>query len=134
MWGLNQHYKWFHATTETCSIHFFEMDAFGRRQVRGYLYRDGLLRNLVAVECEIDYDDQMVHRRLRATVVDTDGRTAQVDARTFANAQMEFDPMVYLNEAALELEIDGQPGTGWCEFCWNRNYLDFAREYVSVYG
>jgi len=42
--------------------------------------------------------------------------------------------MIYLNEAALTLEIDGQSGTGWCEFCWNRNYFDFARGYVSRYG
>lgn len=42
--------------------------------------------------------------------------------------------MVYLNEAALTLEIDGQAGTGWCEFCWNRNYYNFARDYVKQYG
>ena len=134
VWGLNQHYKWFHAVTADCSVHFFEMDSFGRRQVRGYLWRGGLLRNLVSVDCEVDYDEQMLHRRLRATVVDTDGRVARIDAETFADVVMVFDPMVDNIEAALNVDIDGSAGTGWCEFCWNRNYLDYARTYVTTYG
>ena len=134
IWGLNQHYKWFHATVEGTSIHFFEMLSFGRRQLRGYLFRDGAMRHVADVEYEISYDDQMMHTALQARVTDTDGRTAIVHSKTLASAQMEFDPMIYLNEAALTLEIDGQSGTGWCEFCWNRNYFDFARGYVSRYG
>lgn len=47
---------------------------------------------------------------------------------------LDFDPMVWLNEAALKLEIDGEPGTGWCEFCWNRDYLRFARQHARQYG
>lgn len=134
IWGLNQHYKWFHAITADCSVHFFEMDSFGRRQVRGYLYRDGVLANLESAHCEIEYDDRMLHRRLRATVTDTGGRTALVDAETFADVVMVFDPRVDNVEAALTVDIDSQRGTGWCEFCWNRDYLDFARRYVTVYG
>jgi len=42
--------------------------------------------------------------------------------------------MVYLNEAALTLDIDGERGTGWCEFCWNRDYFRFAQEHVQRYG
>ncbi len=76
----------------------------------------------------------MVHRSITATVVDDHGRAAVVNAATFADAQMEFDPKVYLNEAALNLDIDGQPGIGWCEFCWNRDYFDFASDFVTTYG
>lgn len=134
IWGLNQHYKWFHAVTPNCSVHFFEMDSFGRRQVRGYLWRDGLLSNLISVDCDVDYDEQMLHRRLRATVTDTEGREAHIDAETFADVVMVFDPMVDNIEAALTVDIDGESGTGWCEFCWNRNYLDYARPFVTRYG
>lgn len=134
IWGLNQHYKWFHSVTANCSVHFFEMDSFGRRQVRGYLWRDGLLSNLVSVDCDVEYDDQMLHRGLRATVVDTGGRVARINAETFADVVMVFDPMVDNIEAALTVDIDGEAGTGWCEFCWNRDYLDFARDYITVYG
>ncbi len=134
IWGLNQHYKWFHATTERCSIHFFEMLSFGRRQLRGFLHQDGVMRHLTNVEYDFSYDDQMMQKTFQATVTDTEGRKVFVDCKTFANIQLEFDPMVYLNEAALTLEIDGQTGTGWCEFCWNRNYYNFARDYVKQYG
>jgi hypothetical protein len=134
VWGLNQHYKWFHATTESSSIHFFEMLSFGRRQLRGYLLKDGLMRHVAAAEYDIDYDDQMMQKAFRTTVTDTDGRKAIVDCKAFANTQVDLDPMVYLNEAAFTLTIDGQPGTGWCEFCWNRNYFDFARGYVARFG
>ena len=134
IWGLNQHYKWFHATTEHCSIHLFEMLSFGRRQLRGFLYRDGVMRHITAADYDFRYDDQMMQKSFHTTVTDTDGRTAFVDCQAFANIQLEFDPMVYLNEAAMTLTIDGKPGTGWCEFCWNRNYLDFARQHVEKYG
>ncbi len=134
VWGLNQHYKWFHATTENCSIHFFEMLSFGRRQLRGFLYRDGIMRHVAEAESDFTYDGQMMQTSIRSTITDTDGRVAVVDGKAIGNVQLEFDPMIYLNEAALQLTIDGAPGTGWVEFCWNRNYLEFARQYVTQYG
>ena len=134
IWGLNQHYKWFHATTARCSIHFFEMESFGRRQLRGFLFKDGVMRHIAGVDYDFTYDDQMMQKTFQARVTDTDGRKVAVNCRTFANIQLEFDPMVYLNEAAFTLEIGGERGTGWCEFCWNRNYFDFARRHVTQYG
>jgi hypothetical protein len=110
------------------------MLSFGRRQLRGFLYRDDTMGHVTDVEYGFSYDEQMLQTRLQARVVDDQGRAAVVDSTTFATTQLEYDPMVYLNEAAVSLEIDGQPGTGWCEFCWNREYFDFARSYVTVYG
>lgn len=134
IWGLNQHYKWFHAVTQACSIHFFEMESFGRRQLRGYLFRDGVMEHLTHVQCDFSLDDQMMHKALTVEAVDAAGRIAKIDCEAFANIQLEFDPMIYLNEAALSLSIDGQAGTGWCEFCWNRDYFRFAQQYVTRYG
>lgn len=82
--GLNQHYKWFHATTERCSIHFFEMLSFGRRQLRGFLHQDGVMRHLT----DVTYDDQMMQKTFKATVTDTDGRKVLVDCKTFASIQL----------------------------------------------
>jgi hypothetical protein len=134
VWGINQHHKWFHAVTEQCSLHFFEMQAFGRRHLCGYLYRDATMGHVAEVDYEISYDEQMMHDHIRASVVDDRGREAIVDSTTFASEQVDADPMVYLNEAALTVRVDGQSGTGWCEFCWNRNYVDFARGYLGMYG
>lgn len=131
IWGLNQNHKWFHATTEDCSIHFFEMQSFGYNHLRGYLFKDGQMRHLASVDYRIDYDDRMMQQGMEVTVVDSEGRRAVVHARAFATIQLDsYDPKVYLNEAAFTVEIEGKQGTGWVEFCWNRNYLDFAKDYV----
>lgn len=134
VWGLNQHYKWFHAVTAQSSIHFFEMLSFGRRQLRGYLFKDGAMRHIAQADYDFEYDDEMMVRSFQATITDTDNRQAVVNCKTFAKTQLAWDPMVYLNEAAVTLDIDGISGTGWCEFCWNRNYFDFAKGYVAQYG
>jgi len=134
IWGLNQHYKWFHAVTNNCSVHFFEMESFGRRQLRGFLWRDGQMEHLATLECDFCYDEHMMQRSLQIHVVDQAGRVANISANAFADIQLEFDPMVYLNEAALRLDVDGEQGVGWCEFCWNRDYFNFARDYVGKYG
>jgi hypothetical protein len=135
IWGLNQHHKWIHATTDECSVHFFEMQSFGYNHLRGFLFKDGEMRHLTAVDYKMRYDDAMMQQEMRTTVVDTDGRSAIIDAQTFAAVKLDsYDPKVYLNEAALKLEIDGKLGTGWAEFCWNRNYMDFAKDYVGRFA
>jgi hypothetical protein len=30
--------------------------------------------------------------------------------------------------------MDGQSGVGWGEFCWNRDYFDFAQQHVMRFG
>lgn len=134
IWGLNQHYKWFHAVTDHCSVHFFEMESFGRRQLRGFLWRDGQMEHLSEIDCDFQYDEHMMQQTLRATVVDQAGRVAKINSTAFADIQLEFDPMVYLNEAALSVDVDGEQGVGWCEFCWNRDYFKFSRDHVEQYG
>ena len=134
VWGLNQHYKWFHATTEAHSVHYFEMLSFGRRQLRGFLHQDGRCGHVVAADYDIVYDAAMMQTGFTTTVGDHLGRSVRVEARALANTQVDLDPMVFLNEAALVLDIGGRPGTGWVEFCWNRNYFDFARQHVERYG
>ncbi|MDH6245070.1 hypothetical protein [Mycobacterium sp. OTB74] len=123
MWGLNQHHKWFHATAESTSIRAFEMCSFGRRHV----YRDGIIYHVTEFSYDIGYDAHMMHQSFAATVTDAAGRMARVNSETLGSAQVGLDPAIYLNEAGVRLPIDGEPGSGWCEFCWNRNYFDRAR-------
>ncbi|WP_068084322.1 DUF7064 domain-containing protein [Novosphingobium rosa] len=134
VWGLNQHYKWIHATTAGASVHFFEMQSFGRVELRGYLYKNGVMRHIRSVDYEIDYDSRMMHDRFQVTVTDTDGRSVFVDCQAFAKYQLDLDPKVLLNESVVTATIDGEAGTGWCEFCWNRDYLKFAKPYVRRFG
>ncbi|MBD0860315.1 hypothetical protein IA539_03710 [Gordonia sp. zg691] len=135
VWGLNQHHKWIHAVTPSCSVHLFQMQSFGRVHERGYVYRDGVLGHVASVEYDVRFDSSMMQEGIDAHVVDDEGRSVNISAGTFASIQLgEWDPNVYLNEAALEVTIDGEAGTGWAEFCWNKNYFEFASSHVTEYG
>ena len=131
VWGLNQHYKWFHAITGSCSAHFFEMMSFGKRQLRGFLFKDGVMCHVVSADYDMTYDKDMMQTTFQTTVTDTAGRSVFIACEAFANFQVNLDPVIMLNEAPVTLTIDGEPGSGWCEFCWNRDYLAFAKRYVE---
>ncbi|AOR78882.1 DUF7064 domain-containing protein [Novosphingobium resinovorum] len=134
VWGLNQHYKWFHAVTAEASIHYFEMQSFGRRHLQGYLVKDGRMTHLVDAEYDYTFDENMMQQTFDSTVFDDEGRTARVECKAFANIRLDFDPITYLCEAPVTVTIDGVPGAGWCEFCWNKDYYNFARQHVAKYG
>ena len=134
VWRLNQHYKWVHLITANTSVHFFEMQSFGRVHVCGFLRKDGIMRHLAHVDYDIVFDEQMWQKEFVVRATDTDGRCVTVNCRTFAKTQLTWMPGVYLNEAAVTLETDGQTGVGWVEFCWNRDYFDFAKDHVVRFG
>ncbi len=134
IWGLNQHYKWIHATTGESSIHFFEMQGFGRTEIRGFLFKDGIMRHLANVDYDFTYDDAMLQKTFQMTVTDTDGRKSTVDYEVFTVLQSSHDPKTCINTGAATIEFDGKPGVGVCEFSWNRDYFDFARGYVERFG
>ncbi|MBA2935523.1 hypothetical protein HZF05_15660 [Sphingomonas sp. CGMCC 1.13654] len=134
VWGLNQHYKWFHVTTQSVSVHFFEMLCFGRVELRGYLFKDGVMHHIETVDYDIDYDAEMMQKGFRVTVKDEAGRSVFVDCKSYANYQLDLDPEVLLNEAILEAKIGGEDGTGWLEFCWSRAYLAYAKPFVGRFA
>ncbi|WP_040795719.1 DUF7064 domain-containing protein [Nocardia higoensis] len=135
VWGLNQHHKWIHAVTSNCSVHLFQMQSFGRVHQHGYVYRDETLAHVQSVEYSVAFDPTMMQQSIRADIVDSEGRKTIMESETFASIQLgAWDPNVYLNEAALQVTVDGDAGTGWAEFCWNKNYFDFAHSYVTEYG
>lgn len=134
IWGLNQHYKWFHATTAESAVHFFEMQSFGRTLLRGYVFKDGLVSEIRRVEHEFDFDENMHHDWIDVVATDAAGRTTTIRSRVFAKFQYDADPTIMLNEGATTVDIDGAKGTGWCEFCWNSTYYDFAKGFARQYG
>ncbi|WP_404477958.1 hypothetical protein [Novosphingobium sp. BL-52-GroH] len=133
IWGLNQHYKWFHATTPNQAVHFFEMQSFGTRHIRGFVFKDGQMAAVQSVEYQYLFDDEMHHTAIDVIVTDDAGRKTPVRGRMFAKFQFEVNPKVLLNESAITVEIEGETGTGWCEFCWNRDYLNFAKDHVTQF-
>ncbi|MES2493330.1 MAG: hypothetical protein V4579_08640 [Pseudomonadota bacterium] len=133
IWGLNQHYKWFHATTANAAIHFFEMQSFGARHFRGFVFKDGAMAQVTGVRHEYLFDDDMHHTAINAILDDDMGRSTLVTCQTYAKFNFETDPNIVLKEAGITVQIEGEQGTGWCEFCWNRNYFEFARAHASQF-
>lgn len=134
IWGLNQHYKWFHATTAGAAVHFFEMQSFGRTLLRGYVFKEGRMSEIRRVEYDFAYDDNMHHEAIDVVATDAAGRSTTIRSKVFAKYQYDADPMIMLNEGATTVEIEGETGSGWCEFCWNMDYYRFARQHVAQFG
>ena len=134
IWGLNQHYKWFHATTAESAVHFFEMQSFGRTLLRGYVFKEGRMAEIRSVEHHFVFDDAMHHEAIDVIATDSMGRTTTINSIVFAKFQYDVDPLIVLNEGATTVTIDGVSGTGWCEFCWNKLYYEFAKQHVAQFG
>lgn len=134
IWGLNQHHKWFHAVTNSVSIHVFEMQSFGAVEMRGYISKDGRMSHIRKAAFDVTFDPSMMQQAISLTVEDCAGRSVQVRAETFASIRLEWDPAVYLCEAALKVDIAGEQGVGWAEFCWNRAYFDLAQASVERFA
>lgn len=127
-WQTPQHWKWLHAQAgpELC-VHFWQIHARGRTDLRGYVFRDGHMAEVDSVEVDFHTDQQYRQSRIDALVHDTADRTTRVIGEFFAHFPLLPGPQTTLNEAALSCEIDGRPGVGWCEFQWPTAYLDYLR-------
>ncbi|WP_298164547.1 hypothetical protein [Novosphingobium sp.] len=134
VWGLNQHYKWIHATTGDSSMHFFEMQAFGRTELRGFLFKDGEMRHVAQVDYDFVYDEAMLQKTFDVTVTDSAGRKSQIAFTMFGMLTSSHDTQSCINTGCATLDFDGKPGVGVCEFAWNKDYFDFAKDFVAKYG
>ena len=52
----------------------------------------------------------------------------------FGMLTSSHDPKTLINTACATLQFDGKSGVGVCEMAWNKDYFDFAKEYVTRYG
>lgn len=86
------------------------------------------------VEHDFVFDANMHHEAIDVVATDSDGRETRIDCKVFAKFQYDADPMIVLNEGGITAEIDGVPGSGWCEFCWNKPYYEFAKQHVDAFG
>lgn len=134
VWGLNQHYKWIHATTGYSSMHFFEMHGFGRTELRGFLFKDGEMQHLERVDYEFVYGDDMLQKAFNVNVTDTAGRKSGIQFNMFGMLTSSHDPKTLINTGCATLEFDGIAGVGVCEFSWNKDYFDFAKTFVGKFG
>ena len=127
-WDTPQHWKWLHAQAgpDTC-VHFWKIEARGRTELRGYVFRDGVMAEVDAVDVDWQNDAQYRHTHIDATLRDSAGRSTRVRGEYFAHFPMPPVPTCTLMEGAMRCEIDGKPGVGWTEVMWPTAYLEFLR-------
>ncbi|MGQ0697049.1 MAG: DUF7064 domain-containing protein [Panacagrimonas sp.] len=131
-WQAPQHWKWLHAQAgpELC-VHFWQIHARGRTDLRGYVFRDGRMAEVDSVEIDFEKNARYDQTSIDAVVHDTAGRTTRVTGDYFAVYALLPGPHTTLNEGAMRCEIDGKAGVGWSEFMWPTPYLDYLRSQAS---
>ena len=115
-------------------MHFFEMQGFGRTELRGFLFKNGVMRHIDRVDYDFVYGDDMQQKTFEVTVTDTDGRKSYINFTMFGVLQSSHDPKTLINTGCATLDFDGVPGVGVCEFSWNKDYFDFAKQYATRFG
>lgn len=127
-WDMPQHWKWLHAQAgpDTC-VHFWQINARGRTDLRGYVFREGRMAEVDSVDVEFETDAHYRQTHIDAVVHDTAGRSTRVTGDYFGHFQLDPVPTCALVEGAMRCRIDDKPGVGWTEFMWPTRYLDKLR-------
>jgi len=127
-WQTPQHWKWLHAQAGPgLCVHFWQINARGRTDLRGYVFRDGNMAEVESVEIDFELDAQYRQKRIEARVRDRLGRFTSLSGEFFAHYALIPGPHTTLIEGGLQCRIEGQAGVGWAEFMWPTPYLEYLR-------
>lgn len=128
-WAVFQHYKWVHAQTDDgVALHFWIVEAMGRTELRGYVFKDQRMALVTAVDFHFDYTGKLDPHHWRATVTDADGRQTTMEVEVVSRFQLYPDPAYCLNENAGRAVIDGRPGVAWLEIFFPEAYRNHMGE------
>ena len=123
-WRTMQHYKWFEGQAgPDISVHFWELQALGRTELRGYVFKDGLMAEVSDLTVAWEHDTDFRQTQFDATLQDEAGRVTSVSVNFFAHYPLIPDPALVLNEGAGRALIDGKQGLGRLEVAWPIDYL-----------
>lgn len=128
-WSGTLHYKWMNFLSATTSIHVMDLHGYGERWIRGYVFRDGHMAELLDTSFDYDLDDEFVHRDLTVTFTDDAGRTTTARlTRPTAELNYPISPRLRLVDVVGDAEIDGAPGVAYAEMAWPPDYITANRE------
>jgi hypothetical protein len=131
-WYAMQHYEWFVGQAgDDISVHFWHIQALGRTEVRGYVYKDGLMAPVTAVDVEVEFDKDYWQHRYAAKLTDEAGRVTIVTTEVFGHYTLVPDPGFHLRESGGRSTIDGKRGVGWMEVAWPAAYLEHLAKVVQ---
>ncbi len=129
-WGMCQHYKWLQANAgPQASVHFTQDFVLGTSNLRGYVFRDELMAEIVDVDIDVEIGDDLIHDKFVATLADDTGRTTNVTGKTFAYTEFPAAPSTTIIVCADTVEIEGAPGVGQLDLLWSKDYADLLREH-----
>jgi hypothetical protein len=124
-WFAMQHYEWFVGQVgDDVSVHFWHIQALGRTEVRGYVYKLGLMAAVVSVDVAVEFDKDYWQRRYSAKILDEAGRVTTMTTEVFGHYTLAPDPGFHLRESGGRATIDGKQGVGWMEIAWPTAYLE----------
>ncbi|MGQ0467346.1 MAG: DUF7064 domain-containing protein [Sporichthyaceae bacterium] len=126
-WAAVQQYKWVECQAGDSAAHVFELNAFGRRTLVGYVLRDGVLAHVTDADFDVDYDADWFQRQVRLRLHDDTGRTTTVNVTSFARFEFPVHAGATLVDTMATVEIEGRPGTGFCDWLWPPPYLAHLR-------
>lgn len=123
-WRALQHWKWMNVTTVdgSVSLHAWESLAYADRHVLGYVNRGGDVTAIRELDVTTDLDDQLVHRVVRAVILDVDGGETVIEATRVAGVRLSI-AQLYMNEIAMTATINGAPAVAHIEFGWLQAYV-----------
>jgi hypothetical protein len=96
----------------------------GRTEVRGYVYKLGLMAAVVSVDVAVEFDKDYWQRRYSAKILDEAGRVTTMTTEVFGHYTLAPDPGFHLRESGGRATIDGKQGVGWMEIAWPTAYLE----------
>jgi hypothetical protein len=133
-WTALHYYRWLQCQAPgDVSVHFWEFFALGRRQVRGYVCKDGLLAEITDLDFAWKGDAKFNQTEFKARITDEAGRTTRLEGNVFGVFPMMPTPDFVLNEGAATVSIDGIEGPCWLEMGWPSAYLEHVRS-AGLYG
>jgi hypothetical protein len=124
-WMAMQHYEWFVGQAgKNVAVHFWRIQALGKIEVRGYVYKNGVMAAVSDVDVRVEFDRSFWQTRYTAALTDELGRKTIVKAECFAHYTLSPEPTYHLRESGADAEIDGSKSVGWMEVAWPQVYLD----------
>ncbi|MGE4322145.1 MAG: hypothetical protein AB7E60_03870 [Sphingobium sp.] len=125
-WKAMQHHKWLHAQiADDVSVHFWELHAIGRTEIRGYVFKDNVMAEIAGVDFSFDYVGKMEPTAFEAVIVDELGRRTDLSAQVYAQLAITSDPTYTMNESTGRAKIDGRDAVVWLEMAWPTDYRDY---------
>lgn len=128
-WHYAQHWKWIHLIEDDRNaLHLWELFLRGRREIRGYVTRDGTMTVVTKADVDSELTAEGIQKRVWGTVTDTEGVATQFDVEIECVWNFPVYPGWALCESAARASFEGRPARAHAEFAWPQAYLDHLAE------